>query len=108
MREWNYSDHEAPIAFDFTGDFDAQAQRLKSKQGGSFKLNGHNYYVLKALFKGNVIDDYENPPMMDNGLTVRNVRSRIADLRLEWNICIGDRFKEGKVYKEYMIQGRAE
>ena len=106
MREWNYSTHEKPVILDFCGDFDAQAKALKSNDNGHFHMGGHNYHILKALFEGNVIDDYENPPFSAKGMPVRNVRSRIADLRKDWNICIGDRYAEGKTYKEYMIQGR--
>lgn len=108
MREWNYSEHENPVKLDFESDFDAQAEKLKSKEGGAFHMGGHNYHVLKALFEGNVIDDYENPPHNAEELAVRNVRSRIADLRVNWNICIGDRQKEGKPYKEYVIYGRGD
>lgn len=106
MKEWHYSAQDNKVEFDFNGDFDAQVRRLKSKEGGHFHIGSLNYYVLKALFEGNVIDDYENPPLNDKMHAVRNVRSRIADLRIEWNICIGDRLKEGKPYKEYKIYGR--
>ena len=107
MREWNYNVPECSAVLYFHLDFDTQVKELKSKEGGHFHMNGHNYYILKALFEGNVIDDYENPPLNTKGLPIRNVRSRIADLRMNWNICIGDRYKEEKTYKEYMIHGRA-
>jgi len=106
MREWHYSEHDIPVQLNFQGDFDEQVKKLKSREDGHFHMGGHNYHILKALFEGNVIDDYENPPYNAKGLAVRNVRSRIADLRIDWNICIGDRQKEGKPYKEYMIHGR--
>lgn len=107
MREWNYNIPDIMVTLDFNIDFDTQAKKLKSKDGGHFHMNGHNYYILKSLFNGNVIDDYENPPLNEKGHPIRNVRSRIADLRMNWNIRIGDRYKEGKTYKEYMIYGRA-
>ena len=108
MREWHYSEHDSPVQFDFHGNFDAQVKTIKSKNGGNFPVGSHSYHVLKALFEGNVIDDYENPPFNGKGLPLRNVRSRIADLRIKWNICLGDRTKEGKPYKEYNIKGRTD
>jgi len=106
MREWEYNDPVSPVRFDWAASFDEQVRALKSVDGGSFCMHGQNYYVLRALFEGHIIDDYANPPLDDKGRAVRNVRSRIADLRHKWNIVIGDRQKDGKPYKEYMIGGR--
>ena len=108
MKAWHFNEPEKKIQFDFTADFDSQVKHLKSVNGGHFHMHGHNYYVLRAMFEGHTIDDYENPPRNDKGLGIRNVRSRIAELRTEWNIRIGDRTKEGKQYKEYIISGRED
>ena len=102
-NQWNYNQPSTPTRFDFTADFDTQIKSMKSINGGSIIAGTQTYDVLCALFDGNVIDDYENPPRNSQGFTIRNVRSRIASLRTHWNIVIGDRTKEGKAYKEYSI-----
>ena len=102
-KDWNYNQLSTPVAFDFTEDFDIQIKSLKSNSGGSIIKGTQTYDVLCALFEGNIIDDYEDPPRNKEGFAIRNVRSRIAALRIDWNIVIGDRVKEGKTYKEYSI-----
>lgn len=107
MDDFDYGENrDHHFRFDFTQSFDEQVSRLKSKSGGAFKRGSHNYFVLRALFEGHTIDDYANRPMGGNGYTVNNVRTRVADLRNEWNICIGSRKAEGAQYKEYQIYGR--
>lgn len=107
MYEWDYGDNkESCFKFDFTQSFDEQLSKLKSKSGGSFKRGSHNYYILRALFLGHTIDDYRQRPLGSDGFPLNNIRTRVADLRNEWNICIGSRVAEGKKYKEYQIYGR--
>jgi len=105
-REWNCPDIANPVRFAWDQSFDEQVSRLRSTEGGAFKIGSHNYYVLRALFEGKIIDDYANPPLNDRGLPVRNVRSRIADLRYKWNIPICDRLAEEGNYKQYALRGR--
>jgi len=102
---WEYYPEDG-FTFDFSASFDEQVKQIKSAKGGSLKIGSHSYLVLKALFEGHTIDDYENPPLDARGYPVRNVRSRIADLRTKWNVCIGSRVKEGTLFKEYQIYGR--
>lgn len=107
METWDYGDNTGThFRFDFTQSFDEQIGRLKSKNGGAFKRGSHNYYVLRALFLGHTIDDYRQRPLGADSFPLNNIRTRIADLRNEWNICIGSRVAEGKKYKEYQIYGR--
>jgi hypothetical protein len=105
-REWNCPAIENPVRLIPDQGFDEQVSRLRSVKGGSFKIGGQSYYVLRALFEGNAVDDYHNPPRDDRGLPIRNVRSRIADLRYMWRIPICDRYVEGKSYKEYALKDR--
>lgn len=107
MNEWDYGDNvESRVRFDFNGSFDEQVSRLRSVKGGVFKRGSHNYFVLRALFLGHTIDDYVNKPVGANGFPLNNIRTRVADLRKEWNICIGSRKVDGAQYKEYQIYGR--
>ena len=107
MNDWDYGDNrDSHVQFDFAQSFDEQVSRLKSRSGGAFKRGSHNYFVLRALFAGHTIDDYKNRPMGGNGYPVNNVRTRVADLRKEWNICIGSRKVDAAQYKEYQIHGR--
>lgn len=107
MYDWDYGDNiNTHVTFDFSQSFDEQISRLKSKSGGAFKRGSHNYYVLRALFAGHTIDDYGNRPMGGKGFPLNNVRTRVADLRNEWNICIGARKADGVQNKEYQIYGR--
>lgn len=107
MEVWDYGENkDSHFRFDFMQSFDEQVSRLKSSSGGAFKRGSHNYYVLLALFRGHTIDDYANRPMGGNGYPVNNVRTRVAQLRKEWNICIGSRRADGAPYKEYQIYGR--
>ncbi len=104
---WDYGDNiESRVRFDFHASFDEQVSMLKSNQKGSFKRGSHNYFVLSALFHGHTIDDYANKPIGANGHPINNVRTRVAQLKKEWHICIGVRKAEGKPYKEYQIYGR--
>ena len=106
MAEWHCPEIDKPVRLDPLQSFDEQASNLRSDEGGHFKIGGQNYYVLRALWEGHIIDDYANPPRDDRGLPVRNVRSRIADLRYKWHIPICDRRVEGANYKQYALRGR--
>ena len=105
-NEWNYNQATQAVDLDFSLSFDEEVKKIRSSRGGRIMTGSHNYYILRALFEGNTIDDYENPPLNDKGFGIRNIRSRIADLRHDWHIVIGDRVKSDKPYKEYCIQGR--
>ncbi len=106
MSEWECDSIQGSVRWDWQGSFDEQVSRLRSVEGGAFKLGSHNYWVLRALFHGDTVDDYLHPPRNDRGMPVRNVRSRIADLRHNWRIAICDKKAEGANYKIYMIHGR--
>ncbi|MDM5272096.1 hypothetical protein PGH07_07880 [Sulfurovum sp. zt1-1] len=107
MNEWEYGDNtETCFKFDFRADFDQQIKKLKSNNGGALQRGSHNYHILKSLFDGNTIDDYYQRPSGENGLPIHNVRTRVAQLRNEWNVCIGSRRVDGAPYKEYRIYGR--
>jgi len=97
---------ETGHTFNFDMSFDEQLGKLKSKNGGSFKRGGQNYFVLRALFAGNTIDDYEHRPLGANGRPLNNVRTRVAQLKNEWNIAIGSRMSPAGRYKEYILKGR--
>ena len=97
---------ETGITFDFSMSLDEQLGKLKSKNGGSFKRGGQNYFVLRTLFAGHTIDDYEHRPLGANGRPLNNVRTRVAQLRNEWNIAIGSRMSPAGRYKEYILKGR--
>ena len=106
-HEWDWGNNEnSGILFDFDASFDEQLEKLKSRNGGSFKRGGQNYFVLRALFAGNTIDDYEHRPIGANGRPLNNVRTRVAQLRNEWNIIIGSRMSPAGRYKEYILKGR--
>ena len=108
MNAWEYGENiETRVRFDFKESFDEQVANLKSNKGGSFKRGSHNYFVLRALFAGHTINDYTARPMGKNGHPLRNIRTRVADLRKEWNICIGSRKVADAPYKEYQIYGRS-
>ena len=94
------------IVFDFDQSFDEQIGKLKSKNGGAFKRGGHNYFVLRALFAGHTVDDYRQRPLGANGMPINNVRTRVAQLRNDWNIVIGSRHSPDGNYKEYILKGR--
>lgn len=107
MNKWEYGDNiNGHFVFDFRGDFDEQIKKLKSANGGKLQRGSHNYHILKALFDGNTIDDYYQRPVGETGHPIHNVRTRVAQLRNEWNICIGSRRVGGAPYKEYKIYGR--
>jgi len=103
---WVFPSSAGCVAFDFNASFDEQCSRLRSQKGGKFKRGSHNYYVLRALFEGHTIDDYEHRPLGANGKPINNVRTRVAQLKNEWDICIGSRTSPNGHYKEYMIYGR--
>ena len=106
-NQWDFIDNvDNHFKFDFTQSFDEQIVKLKSVNGGAFKRGSHNYFVLEALFYGNTVDDYMNRPTGANGMPINNIRTRVAQLRNEWNICIGSRWSPAGKFKEYMIYGR--
>ena len=107
MNNWNLhaKDLNTSPKFDFLAPFDEQIKSIKTDNGGTLKKGSHSYWVLLALFRGYVIDDYENAPYNDKGRRVRNVRSRISDLRYKYNIAIEDRVTQER-YKEYRLYGR--
>ena len=107
MSSWDFGANENDhVIFDFTQSFDEQASGLRSINGGVFKRGSHNYFVLRALFAGYTIDDYTHRPLGANGMPVNNIRTRVAQLRNEWNICIGSRWSPAGNFKEYKIYGR--
>ena len=97
---------ETGHTFNFDMSLDEQLSKLKSKNSGSFRRSGQNYFVLRALFAGYTIDDYEHRPLGANGRPINNVRTRVAQLRNEWNIAIGSRMSPAGRYKEYILKGR--
>jgi len=106
MRENDFEYNCTSCRFDFTRSFDEQVDTLRSTSGGAFKRGSHNYFVLRALFAGHTIDDYTTRPLNAQGRPINNVRTRVADLRTNWGICIGSRVSPNGNFKEYKIFGR--
>ncbi|MDD5359475.1 MAG: hypothetical protein PHI02_04315 [Sulfurovaceae bacterium] len=90
---------------DFNIPFDEQVSKIKTKKGGHLVVGSHNYYILRALFYGNTIDDYEKAPFGKNNRRIRNIRSRIAQLRNEWCIPIESSKGEDGRTSEYRLIG---
>jgi len=75
------------VKLDFSVSFDEAIAHLTFKKPTNHEAKGfHNYHVLRSLWLGMTIDDYSNPPMHPNGLRIRNVCSRISDLRNKYGI----------------------
>ncbi len=103
--EWSYNEPDNPVVFDFDRDFDEQVKEIRSVNGGRFVIGSHAYFVLKALFEGEIVDDYANRPTDFDGFPVHNVRNRISELRHRWNVKIGVRKSPGKKYVQYKLYG---
>ena len=97
IRESNY------FELDFTLPFCEAIKELRSQKGGKMRPTSHVYHVFAALFNGQVIDDYANPPTNNDGHTIRNVVQRVGELRDKWNIDVQSRRVEGKPYNEYYL-----
>ena len=107
--DWDWGHNvDSGHRFDWSKSFDENVAELRSVSGGRFRRGGHNYWVLRALFAGHAINDYTTRPVDGNGRPINNVRSRISDLRENWNIVIGSRFAPDKTYKEYKLYGRPQ
>ncbi|UFH59820.1 hypothetical protein [Sulfurovum mangrovi] len=108
MHEWEYKCRDGiGIEIDRGEGFEAFAKGLKSVHGGHMKKNSQIWHVLRALYHGDVIDDYRRRPKNDKGYEVHNVRSRVPELREDWNISIGSRVIEGtRNTKEYCLDMR--
>ena len=105
--EWKYSTREGQgVKLDFSLPFSEAIADVRSQKGGKMRTDSHVYHVFAALFNGDVIDDYANPPANNDGKPIRNIASRVAELRHTWNISIGSRYKKDKPYVEYCIDKR--
>lgn len=87
--------------------FDTFILEVITDKGRKIKECSDNYYVLKELYAGHTIDDYDNKPINSSkGITIHNIKSRTSDLRNKYGIPISSNFKEGKRYKEYYLAQR--
>lgn len=63
----------------------AEIVAVGSKKGKISK-GSDNYFVLKALFNQEYLDDYNNKATRPNGTRVNNTVKRISDLKNKYNI----------------------
>ena len=84
--------------------FDTYYKQFKSEKNKTLKKGSGNYWTLYALWLGNTIDDYSNRPTNDNEREIRNIKSRISDLRNNFGVDnIKSRVVEDERYKEYWL-----
>lgn len=69
-------------------------------------IGSHAYWVLLALYKGHVIDDYENKPLnLRTEKRINNVSQRVFDLRSKYGITkIKSRNVEGEKFVEFYLK----
>ena len=87
----------------FNLPFDEAIKDLRSIHNRKMIKNSHNYFVLYALFRGEVLDDYVNRPVTDEGVVIHNLKSRISDLANKFTLNIEKDFAEGKAYMKYWM-----
>ena len=65
----------------------------------------HRYWVLLALYHGNIIDDYENKPQnLNNQKYINNVVQRVNELINLYDVNIKSRRVNGMKYHEYYLE----
>lgn len=93
--------------YDLSLPFDKFVAQVKSDKNRKLKENSDNYHVLRELYSGSIIDDYENKPVnLDRDMLIHNIKSRTSDLRNKYGIPIASNIVEGKRYKEYFLAQR--
>jgi len=96
------------ITIDSSIPFNIFILTLKSINNRKIRENSDNYFVLKELYQGSIIDDYENKPINPNkNIRINNIKSRISDLKNKYNINIISSPVSGKRHKEYFLSQRA-
>lgn len=93
---------------DFTKPFSEAISELRSEKNRPMKVGSHVYHVLAAMFNGQRIDDYSNPPQDYDGRVIRNVPQRVNEIVHKWRIKVESGKAEGKHYVEYWIDREAK
>ena len=67
--------------------FYKQFKNIKNPNSNfGIKKHSDNYYCLLALWRGERINDYSNPPLNKFNRPMRNVPSRISDLKNKYGV----------------------
>lgn len=85
--------------------FDEYVKKFKSHNHNKpIKKGSGNYWTLFALWQGNMIDDYFNRPTDNLGREIRNIKSRVSDLKNKFGVNIESRNVENERYVEYFLK----
>ena len=84
--------------------FDDAIEDVRSLHNRKLKKGTHNYWVLYAMFRGDVIDDYNNKPLDADGKPIYNIKSRISDLTNKFGLRIERDVHSKKHYMKYWIE----
>lgn len=92
---------------DFSVPFEVAVKDLKtnSMKPTKIKKGSDNYMCLKELFRGRVIDDYENAPLNRRGVPMRNVKSRISELTNKYEIDIKRKTGDNRTVSYWIDRG---
>ena len=97
----NDNNQSTLFKLNFDLSFDEAIRDLRSEKNRKMRKGSQNYWVLYALFCGDVIDDYDNKPRDNEDKEIHNIKTRISDLTNKYNIKIEREFE--KNYKKYWI-----
>lgn len=90
--------------FDFSLHFNQAIKDLRSIHGRKLQKGSQNYWVLFALFEGDVIDDYNHKPLSgETAKPIHNIKTRVSDLSNKFNIKIDRRFNDASHCMKYWI-----
>jgi len=97
------NEHSTLFNLKFDCSFDEAIKDLKSIHNRRMLNSSHNYHVLYALWRGDVIDDYNNKPTDAEGRAIHNIKTRISDLVNKYQIKVERRLVDESNHKEYWI-----
>jgi len=97
------TEQDKTFTLDFSLPFSEAIKDLRTKRGRKMVVGSDNYHVLYALFMGETIDDYHNPPVNDCGKRIYNIKSRISSLRNTYGIDICSKRSDAGNHVEYWI-----
>ena len=84
-------------------DFFKSVRNIKTNR--KIIKHSHRYWVLRALYHGNVIDDYDNKPTnLQNQKFINNVVQRCNELMNNYGIPVKSRRVNGMKYHEYYLE----
>lgn len=101
-----------PIVLDLSLSFEEAIVDVRSGKKNKHiakKVGGRrsdNYMTLSALFHGSPepIDGYRRKPLNDDSRDMENLKSRISDLKNNFNVKIWSKRVVGEKYVEYWIE----